>query len=322
MSELELRQRIHELVRGYVAECGKDLPGGVERGMPLVESTIGPDEISAVIDVLLDGRITMGPRVFGLEDAWSLWLAEKGVGAMRSLMVNSGSSANLLAMSALASPHVEGGLRPGDEVLVPAVGWSTTVYPIAQVGCVPVLVDVDLRTLNVNAEILEAAISERTRAIVVVHALGNPCPMDEIMDLAEKHGLFVLEDCCEAHGAEMNGRRVGTFGDLSSFSFYFSHHMTTGEGGMLSFHDVDRWHDVCVSLRAHGWIMGRIDHEDHAAANPEIDPRWLFVSPGYNLRSTDLTAAIGLVQLEKLDGYVENRERIRAEVERMTQSSS
>lgn len=299
----DLRTQIHELVRRFMAE--KQVAPD-SRSMPLVADTIGAEEISAVIDTFLDGHITMGPRVRKLEADWSRYL-----GLPDSVMVNSGSSANLLALAAAALPDLPGGLRPGDEVLVPAVGWSTTIYPIAQAGLLPVLVDCDLATLDVDLERLQAAMSPRTRGIVVVHLLGNPCAMDRIAAFAAERGLFLMEDCCEAHGAEIAGKKVGTFGDLSTFSFFFSHHITTGEGGMVSMRDPSRWADRVRSLRAHGWIRERSDREKIIAQHPGIDPRWLFVSQGYNVRSTDMNAALGLVQLPKLDPFIRRRRQIR-----------
>lgn len=299
----DLRAQLHDLIRRFVAQKPSTADS---RSMPLVSDTIGAEEISAVLDTMLDGHITMGPRLRRLEAEWSRWL-----GVPDSVMVNSGSSANLLALAAAALPDLPSGLRPGDEVLVPAVGWSTTIYPIAQAGLLPVLVDCDPWTLDVSLEQLQAAMSPRTRGIVVVHLLGNPCAMDKIAAFARDRGLFLMEDCCEAHGAEIAGKKVGTFGDLSTFSFFFSHHITTGEGGMVSMRDPSRWADRVRSLRAHGWIRERSDREQIIARNPGIDPRWLFVSQGYNVRSTDMNAAIGLVQLQKLDGFIRRRRQIR-----------
>ncbi len=197
---------------------------------------------------------------------------------------------------------------------MPAVAWSTSLFPIAQVGCLPVLVDIDLETLNLDAEAVERAITPRTRAILAVHLLGNPCDMDALGDIARRHGMWLMEDACEAHGASVNGRRVGTFGDLSAFSFFYSHHMTSIEGGAVCGQDRAAWHDLLISMRAHGWIRGRSDHDDWVRQHPELDPRWLFVTPGYNLRPTEINAAFGRVQLSKLPGFVQQRSAIRRRV--------
>lgn len=279
------------------------------RQLELMRFSGGQDELAAALDVMMDERMTMGARTAEFEEAWARFLGCEG-----ALMVNSGSSANLLALSALAAPDLAGGLRPGDEVIVPAITWSTSVFPVVQVGCVPVFVDVDADTLNLDVTRLEQALTPRTRAILVVHLLGNPCEMEQIIAVARRHGLWVIEDCCEAHGARVGDRAVGTFGDLSTFSFFFSHHITTIEGGMICFRDASRWRDRLVSLRAHGWVRGRSDREVWKGRHPDIDDRWLFVSLGYNLRPTDLNAAIGLVQLDKLPGFIRSRQAVRRRV--------
>ncbi len=297
------RESIFEQIRDYVHRSQLD---SCDRSWPLALNTLGADEIIAAVDVLLSGRITMGRCVAEFEKAWSAYL-----GVERSVMVNSGSSANLLAMSALASAFSSEGLRPGDEVIVPAVTWPTTVFPIAQVGAVPVLVDVDLETLTLTPDTIRQALSPKTRAIVPVHLLGNPCDMPEIQTIARQHNLWVMEDCCEAHGARIGDRAVGTFGELSTFSYYFSHHMTTIEGGMISTSGGEEWDNFLRSARSHGWARDRSDRAELADRFADRDDRWLFVAPGYNLRPMELTAAIGLVQLGKLPDFVAQRAEVR-----------
>jgi CDP-6-deoxy-D-xylo-4-hexulose-3-dehydrase len=292
---LELRGLIEE----YLAP--RQAPVNV-RQLELMRSSYDAEDIMEVVKLILGRQLTMGPEVREFERAWSRWL-----GAPESVMVNSGSSANLLAVSAFSSPELPAGLRPGDEVIVPAVCWSTTVFPISQCGCVPVVVDVDPETLNIDPGQIEGALSPRTKAIVVVHVLGNPCRMPEIMEIARAHDLLVLEDCCEAHGASIGGRKVGTFGNLSTFSFFFSHHMTTIEGGMISFCDPGRWRDSLISLRAHGWIRGRSDEERWVGECRGFDRRWLFVVLGYNVRATEINAVFGRCQLRRLDRFIANR---------------
>jgi CDP-6-deoxy-D-xylo-4-hexulose-3-dehydrase len=273
---------------------------------PLATNAIGAEETLAVLDVLLSGRITMGRRVADFEEAWSNFL-----GVKHSVMVNSGSSANLLAMSALASPTRKTGLRPGDEVIVPAVTWPTTVFPIVQVGCVPVFVDVDAETLNMTPDAVRRAITPKTRAVMPVHLLGNPCDMPGIMRLADERDLHVIEDCCEAHGARVGDQPVGTFGDMSTFSFYFSHHMTTIEGGMIAVRDHEEWANLLFSARSHGWLRQRSDRDQLAKLFDQRDDRWLFVTPGYNLRPMELNAAIGLVQLRQMPDFIRRRAELR-----------
>ncbi|MBI3240807.1 MAG: DegT/DnrJ/EryC1/StrS family aminotransferase [Chloroflexi bacterium] len=302
----ELRKAIHNLIREYAEELYQ--PANI-RQLELVRSSYDEEEMIAAIDVVLDDRMTMGPRVAAFEDEWSAFLP-----APFSVMVNSGSSANLMMLSALAFPGVERHLQPGDEVILPAVAWSTSLFPIAQVGCLPVLVDVNLDTLNIDPARVEAAITPRTRAIMAVHLLGNPCDVQALLDIARRHHLWLIEDCCESHGASVDGRQVGTFGDLSAFSFFFSHHMTSVEGGMVCGRDKALWRDLLISMRAHGWIRGRDDHDEWVRQCPDIDPRWLFVTTGYNLRPTEINAAFGQVQLSKMPGFIQRRVATRQRV--------
>ncbi len=271
----------------------------------LIRSTFEAEELSAAVDVLLGGQVTMAGKVKAFEQAWSHWNHSPA-----SIMVNSGSSANLVAMAALASRLSPHPIQAGDEVLVPAICWSTSVFPIVQMGAIPVLVDIDPLTLNMSLEAMEQAITPKTRGIVVIHVLGNPCPMREIMALAQKHHLVVLEDCCEAHGATVGGIKVGNFGDLSSFSFFLSHHLTTIEGGMVSMQNPERWQDYLISQRAHGWIRGRSDEAEWQSRFPGLNGGWIFVETGYNLRPTEMHAAIGLCQLRRLDAWIKRRKQI------------
>jgi CDP-6-deoxy-D-xylo-4-hexulose-3-dehydrase len=241
---------------------------------------------------MLSTRVTMGAEVRAFE---ALWAAR--CGRKHGIMVNSGSSANLLALAALVET---GRLSPGDEVLVPAVGWSTTLFPVAQAGLVPVIVDVDPATLNIDPASAAAARGPRTRAVMAVHLLGQPAALDAFGD------LLVIEDACGAHGARIGGREVGGFGAAATFSFFFSHHLTTVEGGIVVCED-DDLADALRSLRAHGWVRERHDRAALEAQNPEIDPRFLFVSAGYNLRPTEMAAAFGRVQARRLDAWVERR---------------
>jgi CDP-6-deoxy-D-xylo-4-hexulose-3-dehydrase len=267
----------------------------------LTANGFGEGEVNEAIDSLLDLRTTMGPKVARFEAAWKAYQ-----GAAGAIMVNSGSSANLVAIAALLDPTGPRTLRPGDEVIVPAVTWSTTIFPLQQLGLVPVLVDVDPETLNLTPASIESGLSKKTRAIMPVHLLGNPCPMPEIMRFARRHGLSVIEDCCEGHGAKIGDRLVGSFGDLGTFSFFYSHHITTMEGGMI----VARGRSllpILVSQRAHGWIRGRSDEQALRRRHSDIDPRFLFVTTGFNVRPTELNAAFGLHQLPRLEAFIAAR---------------
>ena len=272
-----------------------------ETRIPLIAPSYGWEEVWEALDSLLSGHATMGEKVCRFEAAFARYL-----GVRHAVMVTSGSSANLLALATLTSPQLERPLAPGDEVITPAVTWATTVWPIAQAGLTPVLVDVDAASLNIDPEQIERAITPRTRAIMLVHLLGRPCAMDAIAELAARHELLVIEDACEAHGAEHGGRKVGSLGDVATFSFYFSRHMTTIAGGILVT-DSDAYADLARTLRAFGCARDSAEAGRHATAHPAIDPRFLFVGAGYNLRPTELQAAFGLHQLPRLDPFVEHR---------------
>ncbi len=289
-----------EVCEAYFAEPKAPFEPGKTK-IPLNTPSYGAEEVCEVLDSLLSTFVTMGKKVSDFEKAWGEYLGIKNV-----VMVNSGSTANLLALSLLSNPAIKNPLRPGDEVVVPAVAWSTDFFPVLNVGCTPVLVDVDIETFNMNIDQLKAAISPKTRAILAVHLLGNPAAMDEINEIAQEKNLYVIEDSCEAHGATLNDKKVGTIGDIGIFSFFFSHHITTIEGGALVT-DNDEWADIARSLRAHGWARDRADYKTVAAANTGIDPRFLFVNTGFNVRPTDLQGGFGLQQLKRLENNIKIR---------------
>ena len=264
--------------------------------IPLAIPAWGQEEINEAIDSLTSGMLTMGAKVKRFEEMWAEY-----IGVRHAIMVNSGSSANLLALSAL-------GLKPGDEVITPALTWATTVFPIAQVGAVPVLVDVDLDTYNINLAAVEAAITPKTRAIMPVHLLGNPCEMYRLMQLAAIHSIRIIEDTCEAHGATYDGHKMGQWGDLGTFSFFFSHHITSIEGGIICT-DSDKIADLCRSMRAFGWVREMSDQEEFSALHPDIDARFLFRYPGFNVRPTEIHGAFLIHQLPKLEGFIEHRRK-------------
>lgn len=257
----------------------------------LHEPTFGEQEIAAAVDVLRSTMVTQGTKVREFERAY--WPHGKAVAC------NSGSSANLLAISALKSAGV---LNDGDEVIVSALSWSTTVWPLIQHNLVPVLVDCDLETLNIDPNEVERAITRETRAIMPVHVYGNPCDMDHLAGFNRP----IIEDACEAMGAEYDGRPIGSFGVVGTFSFYFSHHLTTLEGGVCVTGGSE-FADVMRIQRSHGWTRDVEDADFYAKANPDIDPRFLFVDLGYNVRMTEVQAAIGLCQLPKLGAIVNAR---------------
>lgn len=250
---------------------------------------------------LLSTMTTMGRQVADFQEMYANY-----VGSKYAVMSNSGSSNNLLAVAALANPFTPHHMKPGDEVIVPALSWSTTIWPLVQHNLVPVFVDCDLASFNLDLDKLEKAIGPKTRAIKLVHVYGNPCNMDAIMSLAKKHDLFVIEDCCEAMGAMYDGKHVGTFGDVGNYSFFFAHHITTMEGGMSVTNNFDLTETMKI-LRAHGWSRESKEHQKYIDMYPHIDPRFIFINQGYNLRPTELNAAMGAIQLPKLDQFNDMR---------------
>lgn len=290
--------QIRALVERYFAPGDPSAMSG-EAKIPLHAPSYGAEEVNEVITSLLTTRVTMGEKVRRFETLWAEYL-----GVANAVMVNSGSSANLLAASILANPEFPGRLRPGDEVIVPAVAWSTTYFPLVNVGAVPVLVDVELETFTIDPAAAERAVTPRTRAIMPVHLMGNPCEMGRLMDLARRRDLFLIEDACEAHGAQFLGRKVGTFGQMGTFSFYFSHHISTVEGGMLVTPE-HRIAEMARVLRAHGWqrdLKTKVPVD-----NPMIDERFCFVNLGYNVRPTELQGAFGIHQVAKLERFIQIR---------------
>jgi CDP-6-deoxy-D-xylo-4-hexulose-3-dehydrase len=268
---------------------------------PLSVPLYGGGEVSGALSAMLRQNVTMGELVREFEAAFA-----KAMGSRFAIMVNSGSSANLVAMSVLSQRALTGHLQPGDEVIVPAVAWSTTIAPIIQLGCIPVFVDIDEDTLNMRPESIDDAASDRTRAAFPVHLLGNPVHMDPLMERARARDMWVIEDTCESLGTEINDRKVGSFGDFGTYSFYFSHHITTIEGGMIVTDD-EELNDLARSLRAHGWSRDMSTRPELELEHPAIDPRFLFVNVGYNLRPMETQAAFGLVQLERLSEFNDRR---------------
>ncbi|MBI4329082.1 MAG: aminotransferase class I/II-fold pyridoxal phosphate-dependent enzyme [Chloroflexi bacterium] len=298
MPEQSRLSQLRRLLEEHFAdEKAKPFVPGVTR-IPLIVPSYGAEEVYEALLSLLSTNVTMGEKVRIFESLFAHY-----IGATQAVMVNSGSSANLLALSALVNHALPRHLEPGDEVITPAVTWATTVYPIINTGLVPVLVDIDRDTLNLDPNALQRALTPRTRAVMPVHLLGNPCPMKEIQEFCRAHDLFLVEDACEAHGAEVAGKKVGSFGDLASFSFFFSHHITTIEGGMvLTSHE--ELGELLKALRVFGWVRDLRDRDKYAVQSPEIDPRFLFVNTGYNFRPTEIQGAFGIHQLPKLERFI------------------
>lgn len=278
---------------------------------PLATSSWDEAEYAAMERVIRSGQFSMGPEVAAFEREFAQWL-----GSRYCVMVNSGSSANLLMIAALRY-HPEHTLSPGDEVIVPAVSWSTTYYPLYQYGLRLKFVDIDPGSLNMDLDALADAISPETRAILAVNLLGNPNDFARLKAIADKNGLLLLEDNCESMGAEFDGRKAGTFGLAGTFSSFFSHHISTMEGGLIATDDEVMYH-ILLSLRAHGWTrnLPKFNHVSGEKGDDPFEESFRFVLPGYNLRPLELSGAIGLEQLKKLPALVrarrENAERFQA----------
>jgi CDP-6-deoxy-D-xylo-4-hexulose-3-dehydrase len=261
---------------------------------PLIAQSFDEREIIAVVDTLLTGQLTMSSRVLEFEKKFAAYL-----NVPFAVMVNSGSSANLLAVAAATNPKRSKRLLAGDEVLVPAVCWSTSVWPILQAGLKPVFVDVDPKTMNMDLNSMREKITPKTKALVAVHILGNAAPIAKLHCIIQEHDLLVIEDTCESLGSSSMGNYLGTQSSFGTFSFYYSHHITTGEGGMVVCHTVEDY-DLLKCLRAHGWSRELSDRKQLEIENPQVDPRFLFVNVGYNVRPMEIQAAFGSCQIERL----------------------
>jgi CDP-6-deoxy-D-xylo-4-hexulose-3-dehydrase len=271
---------------------------------PLATTTWDEKEYQAIQEVVDGGFFTMGPRVRAFEEGFAKW-----VGANHAVMVNSGSSANLIAVAALCF-RKENPLRPGDEVIVPAVSWATTYSPLTQYGLVMRFVDIDPGTLNLDLEQLEAAITDRTRLVFAVNLLGNPNDFARLKSIIDKRGIELIEDNCESLGATFAGRQAGTFGLAGTFSSFFSHHISTMEGGLIATDD-EELYQIMLSLRAHGWTR-QLPKDNLVCGTLDDDPfleSFRFVLPGYNVRPLELSGAIGLRQLEKIPDLIAGRRK-------------
>ena len=269
----------------------------------LAAGTWGAEEIAAIQRVIASDRLTMGPQVARFEEAFAAYHGRK-----YGVMVNSGSSANLVAVAALCYKK-ERPLARGDEVIVPAVSWATTYHPLQQYGLRLKILDIELETLNMDVSQLERAIGERTRAIVGVSILGNPAALDVMRAAADRHGLYLIEDNCESMDAELAGRKAGTFGHISTFSLFYSHHISTVEGGVVTTDERELF-ELCRAMRAHGWTRDLpADSELYEKRADDFYEAYRFILPGYNVRPTEIGGAVGIEQLKKLPAMTAARRR-------------
>ena len=300
MNNQELMSQISILVKNYFKNNSYKFESGKTK-IPLAVPTYNHEEVIEAIDSLLSTMVTMGSKVKQFEKKFAEY-----IGTKHAIMVNSGSSANLLSLAILTNPSFSQKLNFGDEVITPALTWATTVYPMVNNGLKPVFVDVDPQTFCLDENKIEEAISKKTKAIMPVHLLGNTANMSKIQEIANRHDLFIIEDSCEAHGSEFNGKKVGTYGDMSTFSFFLSHHITTIEGGMLLTNN-DELYELGKSLRAFGWIRDLDKKDEIKNKFPEIDPRFLFLNLGFNIRPTEIQGAFGIHQIDKLEEFINIR---------------
>lgn len=309
----EIRGQINSLVKQYAEEKYAD-SGFVagETVIPPSGKVIGSAELENMVDASLDGWLTTGR----FNNEFEKQLADF-LGVQFALSVNSGSSANLVAFSALTSPKLgDKAIKKGDEVIGVAAGFPTTVNPIVQFGAVPVFVDVDMSTHNIDVDLIEAAITPKTKAIMLAHTLGNPFNAGRIREICDKYNLWLIEDCCDALGAKYDGKMVGTFGDVATLSFYPAHHITMGEGGAVftnnpqlkmiaeSFRD---WGRDCYCAPGCDDTCGNRFGQQFGSMPHGYDHKYIYAHLGYNLKITDMQAACGLAQLERAQEFIDTR---------------
>jgi CDP-6-deoxy-D-xylo-4-hexulose-3-dehydrase len=268
---------------------------------PLGQNVHDQEDIKTMVDTLFTEQFTMGKQVETFEKIFADYL-----GVKYAIMVNSGSSANLIALHALINHKYSHQLSTGDEVLIPALCWATSFAPIMQCGLTPVFVDVDPQTLNVDLLDLESKITNKTKAIMLVHVLGNCTDMSKLMEIVDKYNLLLVEDTCESLGSKSLSQYLGTFGKIGTYSFYYSHHITTMEGGMIVTND-EELYELMKCLRAHGWSRNLKNKDEIASQYSDIDPRFTFVNLGFNVRPMEIQAAMGIRQLDKLATKNNNR---------------
>ena len=274
----------------------------------ILENGFSNKDISIGKKVLNSKRITMASYTRNFEAAFA-----KKLGVKYALMVNSGSSANLLATFAAGNPLKKNHLKRGDEVLIPALCWSTSIWPLVQFGLKPIFVDIDIKTLNIDINDLIKKITKKTKAIMLINVLGISSDLFKIRKIANKKKIIIIEDNCESLGSRLKGKYLGTFGDYGSYSFYYSHQITSGEGGMVTCNKKEDY-DILFALRSHGWLGGTRFYKrnlrlynTYAKNNPKLDPRYIFVNSGFNLRPTDIQAAIAHNQFKRLNTLKKQR---------------
>ena len=272
---------------------------------PLNSDNMRDQDLSEAIKVIFSRQLTMSKETRKFEDIF-----KKKLKLNNSLMLNSGSSANLLAFQCLINPYRKKRLKPKDEVLIPAICWSTSLWPIIQSGLKPVFVDVDKDTFNISIKDLESKITKKTKAIMLVHVLGNSTNMKKLLSVIKRRKLILIEDTCESLGSKYGNKYLGSFGEFSTFSFFYSHQITSGEGGMICCKSREDY-EILKALRSHGFSRGLRDEKKFAKKYNKVDSRFLFINSGFNLRPTDIQAAIGSSQFKSLDIFTRQRSQNR-----------
>lgn len=264
---------------------------------PMLEQGLSKQDLNKGINILKTGFITMGKKTEYFEKKFA-----KKMNTKYALMVNSGSSANLLAAFASCNPLRKNKFKRGDEALIPALCWSTSLWPLVQTGLVPKFVDINPKTLNIDADHLISQITKKTKLIMLINVLGISANIKKIVDIAKKKKIIVIEDNCEALGAKYNNKYLGTFADFGTYSFFYSHQITSGEGGMIVCNNKDDY-EILLALRSHGWSRGKNVYEKNAKKYPHLDPRYIFINSGFNVRPTDIQAAMANNQFKRLNFF-------------------
>jgi len=274
----------------------------------LLSDAFNEKDINEGINVLKSKKITISKITKNFEKYFA-----KKIGAKYALMTNSGSSSNLLALSALTNPLNIKKITPGSEVILPAICWSTSLWPIIQNNLKPIFVDVKIDTFNIDIDKIEKKITKKTKAIMIVHVLGTSTNMTKLMQLTKKYKLTLIEDTCESLGATYKKKQLGTFGRFGTYSFYYSHQITSGEGGMIVCND-SKDYNILKSLRSHGWSRDTLFHKNYSKKYKDLDNRFLFIGPGFNLRPTEIQAAIAFNQFKRFNKMIklrsDNRKKI------------
>jgi len=314
-AELErIKEEVFEKISEYYAARGhEDFVPGKTR-INYAKAIYDEKEVISVVDALFSGWFGLGPKGRELAEGLSEYL-----GVFKTSLVNSGSSANLLAMLSLKSKKNDDPIKAGEEVITPALTFPTTLNPILQAGLSPIFVDVNIETLNIDVEKLQEAISNKTRALMLPHTLGNPNDMDAIVEIASDHNLFIIEDNCDALGSEFNGKKTGSFGDISTCSFYPAHHITMGEGGSVSVvkenttlarvvESLRDWGRDCWCASDEKSALGACNKRfEWVVGDVKYDHRYIYSHIGYNLKPTEMQAAVGLEQLKRLEQFISLR---------------